>query len=508
MPGFLTRLLPWRDLALPGAAFRNLRVRLLAWYFLLAVCTTGIAIWTTRYIYCVRLDEKAKASLAEEVERFQRTVAAFEQQAIAPTAIQVFDQALASYIPAQDEWLATFSRGELYQTRHPQAGATQVFPLDAEQLQTLAHVQQPTSQHSLQAGQRLFYRAEPLVIDGAVQGVWVVLNDSTAAYQSGTEAIALVLQVSVGVLAGFFVIAWVTAGRILQPLRLINQTARQITASDMTQRIPITAATANGDEITAVATTFNAMLDRLQSTMDGQQEFLKDISHELRTPITIIQGQLETLTYRPEQQPETIALILSELDQMNRLVQDLLLLTKAERPNFLILKPEDLDWLTEELFFKARSLTPERNWQLEAKGLYPVVLDRQRVTQAVLNLVQNAIRHTQPGDTIAMGSIASDGWLRFWIRDTGSGIAPDDQSRIFERFTQAKACPQAADGIGLGLAIVQAIVQAHGGRIELESTLGHGSTFTLILPLEPAAPDLTLNATPTVATRHESHSDR
>ena len=120
----------------------------------------------------------------------------------------------------------------------------------------------------------------------------------------------------------------------------------------MTQRIP----TRGADEITEVATTFNEMLDRLQFSFDSQKEFLKDVSHELRTPITVVQGQLELLSYRPDKQPETIALMMNELEQMNRMVNDLLLLTKAECPNFLILKPEDLDWLTEELYFKGRTL--------------------------------------------------------------------------------------------------------------------------------------------------------
>ncbi|MEO1209697.1 MAG: HAMP domain-containing sensor histidine kinase, partial [Cyanobacteria bacterium J06638_20] len=221
----------------------------------------------------------------------------------------------------------------------------------------------------------------------------------------------------------------------------------------------------------------------------------------LRTPITVIQGQLETLAYRPEKQSETISLITNELQQMNRLVNDLLLLTKAERPDFLILKPEDLDWLTEELYLKARSLTPDRNWRLEAKGLYPATLDRQRFSQAVMNLVQNAVRHTQPGDVITLGSTVTDDHLKFWVRDTGEGIALADQTGIFERFARANNNNRQFEGAGLGLSIVTAIVQAHGGRVELSSSLGKGSTFTLIMPLEPAD-----NRSET--SEHEPHPDR
>lgn len=479
--------------------FRNIRARLLIWYFLLAVCTTGVAVWVTRQIYCNRIGEQAEASLTEEAERFQRLV---EQASPGPSTnggankseiAQLFDQVLANYIPAENEFVVTFIDGQLYKASQPFSDLLQRHPNLISQWSTLE-----TSQHHHlnNVDGRLFYLAEPLVTDSGAQGVFVVVHDSTVAYQSGTEAIRLVLKVSVGVLGVFFIIAWITAGRILAPLRLMNQTARKITESDMTQRIPIE----GSDEITEVAATFNDMLDRLQLAFDSQQEFLKDVSHELRTPITVIQGQLDLLPYRPEKQSETIALITNELQQMNRLVNDLLLLTKAERPDFLMLKTEDLDWLTEELYFKARSLTPERNWRLEAKGLYPATMDRQRFSQAVMNLVQNAVRHTQSGDTIALGSVVTDGDLRFWVRDTGEGIARADQDQIFERFTRATNNNRQFEGAGLGLSIVSAIVQAHNGRVELSSELGKGSIFTLIIPLESSLAAFKTDP-------HESYSD-
>ncbi|MBE9100116.1 sensor histidine kinase [Vacuolonema iberomarrocanum] len=476
-------------------SFRNLRTRLLAWYFLLAVSTTGIAIWVTRQIYCDRLYSQAEVALNKEVERFQR---AAEPLATQPLIRQqdvaaLFDHVLADYVPTENEWVVTFVDGQFYRSSHPLPDWLQG---DPDLMATWASLETPQQQRLEDANQNVTYLAEPLIVGDEAVGVFVTMRDKTIAYQSGTGAIRLVLKVSSAVLGGFFVVAWITAGRLLRPLRLMNQTARQITESDMSQRIP----TQGSDEITAVTITLNDMLDRLQGAFDGQQEFLSDISHELRTPITVIQGQLETLAYRPEKQPETIALITNELQQMNRLVNDLLLLTKAERPDFLILKPEDLDWLTEELYLKARSLTPDRNWRLEAKGLYPATLDRQRFSQAVMNLVQNAVRHTQPGDVIALGSAVTDDHLRFWVRDTGAGIAPADQSRIFDRFARATNNNRQFEGAGLGLSIVNAIAQAHDGRVELSSSLGQGATFTLIMPLEPT---VHRSETP----EHESHFD-
>lgn len=469
--------------------FRNLRTRLLVWYFLLAVSTTGMALWVTHQIYCNRLYEQAEADLAEEVERFQRTAESRQLTA----ADDLFDQVLANYVSTDNELVLTFVDGQFYQSSRPLPDWLQG---NSELMTQWATLETSERYWVEDSDYTVFYIAEPLVVGDTVEGVFVAIEDKTIAYQSGTGAIQLVFKVSVAVLGIFFVIAWITAGRILRPLRLMNQTARQITESDMTRRIPIQGT----DEITAVAVTFNQMLDRLQSAFDGQQEFLKDVSHELRTPITVIQGQLETLVYRPEKQAETMALITNELQQMNRLVNDLLLLTRAECPDFLILKPEDLDWLTEELYLKARSFTADRDWRLEAKGLYPATMDRQRFSQAVMNLVQNAVRHTQPGDTIALGSAVTDDTLRFWVRDTGEGIALADQTRIFERFARAGNRRQ-FEGAGLGLSIVNAIAQAHGGRVDLSSQPGEGATFTLTIPLEPLA-NLSEQS------EHESHSHR
>lgn len=475
-------------------SFRNFRTRLLAWYFLLAVSTTGMAVWVTRQIYCDRLYEQAEAALIEEVARFQQIAEPLTtRQPTKQEVTALFDQVVTRHVPSEDEGVLTFVNGQFYRASGPLPNWLARNP---DLMETWATLKTPQRQRLEGANRNVIYAAEPLVVGHQVKGIFVAIEDKTIAYQSGTSAIWLVLKVSIAVLGVFFVVAWVSAGRLLRPLRLMNQTARQITESDMSQRIPIQ----GSDEITEVVATFNAMLDRLQSAFDGQQEFLKDVSHELRTPITVIQGQLETLAYRPEQQPETIALITNELQQMNRLVNDLLLLTKAECPDFLILKPEDLDWLTEELYLKARSLTPDRDWRLEAKGLYPATLDQQRFSQAVMNLVQNALRHTQPGDVIALGSAVDGDSLRFWVRDTGEGIAPTDQTRIFERFARATANNRPFEGAGLGLAIVSTIVQAHGGRIELWSELGQGATFTLVMPLDPIVHQ-------SRNTQHESHSD-
>jgi signal transduction histidine kinase len=229
------------------------------------------------------------------------------------------------------------------------------------------------------------------------------------------------------------------------------------------------------------------MLDRLEDAFQSQRMFVNDASHELRTPITIVRGHLELMGDDPDERRETVALVMDELDRMSRFVGDLLLLARAERADFLEPEPLDLGDLAAELDAKARGLG-ERDWRLEhPTGSVTVVADRQRLTQAVMNLAGNAVQHTAPGGRITIGAAGEGGYARLSVADDGPGIPSSDRERIFARFARGDG-PRRSDGAGLGLAIVRAIAEAHGGTVELESTVGHGSTFSIVIPLRPTPP--------------------
>jgi signal transduction histidine kinase len=240
----------------------------------------------------------------------------------------------------------------------------------------------------------------------------------------------------------------------------VTRTAHQISETDLSRRIPVT----GDDEVAELARTFNEMLDRLEAAFATQRRFLDDAGHDLRTPITIIRGQLELLPEEPSARDETIALCLDELDRMARIVNDLLTLAKAERPDFLRFEPIDLATLTEEVHAKASALGL-RDWQLAGVGRGIIVGDRQRLTQAMMQLAQNAVQHTTSGARIELGSRLQRAEASLWVADAGEGIRPDELDRIFDRFARAQQ-RRASDGAGLGLSIVQAIVDAHHGRIE------------------------------------------
>jgi signal transduction histidine kinase len=235
-------------------------------------------------------------------------------------------------------------------------------------------------------------------------------------------------------------------------------------------------------ELAELAKTFNEMMDRLQTSFAIQRNFVNDAGHELRTPITIIRGHLELMGDDPQEQQETIELVMDELDRMNRLVNDLVLLAKSENPDFLELETVDVSSFTEELYTKIKALA-KRNWRLDCLAKGTIAVDRQRLTQAIINLAQNATQHTTEDNIIAIGSAIEDKQVQFWIRDTGEGIAESDQKRIFERFARVTSSRRRSEGSGLGLAIVKAIAEAHGGFVRLDSHLGMGAKFTLVLPL-------------------------
>ncbi|WP_017570330.1 sensor histidine kinase [Nocardiopsis halotolerans] len=320
-------------------------------------------------------------------------------------------------------------------------------------------------------------RALPPGDQGGAAG-WFVIGYFTEADDdvvvSTMQTIALVSLVG---LAAVSSAAWWVAGRILTPVRLVRQTAAHITEEDLTRRIDVS----GRDDIAALAEQFNSMLDRLEGAFTAQRRFVDDAGHELRTPITIVRGHLELMGDDPEERREVVRLVTDELDRMGRIVEDLLLLAKAQQPDFLRSEEVSLAELTSDIDAKVRRLG-DRDWRLESMAEGGARLDPQRVTQAVVQLAANAVRHTERGSTLRVGSAFSGGDVLFWVTDQGPGIPPEEHGRIFERFSRGGGAARGDRGAGLGLAIVRAIAEAHHGRVDLRSAPGAGSTFTLVIP--------------------------
>ncbi|MGH2411384.1 MAG: sensor histidine kinase, partial [Chloroflexota bacterium] len=210
-------------------------------------------------------------------------------------------------------------------------------------------------------------------------------------------------------------------------------------------------------------------------------------SHELRTPLAIVRGRSEVLLLKPDLDPETregLALVRDESGRMGRLVTNLLLLARGDEARAIDRRPVELDGLLLEVARQAHGLSPTVRIAIGHEDQAQVQGDADLIKQVVLNLVDNAITHTPPGGRVELSLTVADGEARLAVRDSGPGIAPEEIERIFERFYRLdRARGRRTGGAGLGLAIARWIVEAHGGRIAVESTLGQGSTFLVILPI-------------------------
>ena len=313
-----------------------------------------------------------------------------------------------------------------------------------------------------------------------------VFTDGERAEADGTVRTLTFVSLGALLLAG--VVSWLVAGRMLRPVRLVHEAAAEITEQDLTRRIDV-----GDDDVSGLAATFNRMLYRLEEAYRPEPRFDDEAGHDIRTPITVIRGHLELMDDDPESRAVTMRLVTGELDRMSRIVTDLLALAKADRPDFVrVVDGVDVSLLTIALEAKVSALA-DRRWRLGhiAEGEAP--LDSQRITQAVLQLAQNAVQHTEPGDAITLTSDIVDDRelgraLTITIEDTGPGVAYAERERIFERFAHGEPPDgRRHSGAGLGLAIVSAIVAAHGGRVEVGGEPGRGAVFTLFLPADEHA---------------------
>ena len=433
-----------------GTSYR-FQIRIVAVYFLLILLSFSGAVLAIRRVLLLRLDTRVEQALNQEIQELKVLVNGKDPETAQPfgdNITAIFNVFLRRNIPINYEYTIALLPNGFY------ASVPSELPQLIDRNSSIVkHWQKLTKTERGEVGSsenRIVYLAEPITIDGKIKGVFVVAIAKTNQLQEVKEAILIIIRVTIVAAVVTSILAWIFAGKILTPLRLLTKTAREISKNNLDQRIRVR----GNDEVAQLSITFNEMLNRLQSAFVTQQQFLNDVGHELRTPITIVQGHLELIGNTPEEQQETKEIVLDELERMNRLIADLMLLAKSEQPDFLHLESLDLKILTEEIYARAKAIA-DRQWQLEAVGRGKILADRQRLIQAVTNLAQNATKHTQPEDTIALGSTIDADCVRLWVRDTGTGIAEEDQQRIFQRF-QTGANNYGVKSTGLGLSIVSA----------------------------------------------------
>lgn len=465
----------------------------MAWVLLLILAALGVVTFVTWRLLVSAANQRMDAALRAEVEEFQEVTSSQVNPSTGKpfsSLEEMISTAITYTLARTNEHFLGYVDGKFYtQCRcaddSAEAGDEQrtgeILAADQSFTELVSTVSKPVMGRYQQPELgEVGYLALPVSLKGdPSRGAIVAVFLADAERADADAAARLMLLAGAATLLVATAAAWLVAGRILRPLNDVAETARSITDTDLSKRIP---SRANGDELDDLVRTINGMLDRVESGVSAQRRFIDDAGHELRTPITIVRGHLEVLDPNdPADIGATIALVDDELERMNRMVSDLLLLARAEQPAFVQPRPVDVDALTCDVFDKVTRLG-DRDFTLESVAQVTCELDPQRVTQALVALADNACRYTQPGDRIGLGSKLVDGELRFWVTDTGPGVSAEDRTRIFERFARGGAGGHRSDGAGLGLSIVQAIAVAHDGRVELDSTPGHGATFTVVIP--------------------------
>jgi len=280
---------------------------------------------------------------------------------------------------------------------------------------------------------------------------------------------------------------WVLARKALKPVDRMTETARKISAEHLDRQVQ---GSGTGDELDRLARTLNEMLGRLNLAFQEIRQFSADASHELQTPLTVLKGEIEVGLRAPRKPEEYQAILrsaLEETDRIARLVEGLLLLSRSDAGVLRMdRRPVDLKTLAEEVIAAVRPLAESRSVNLQADSTEPVQVmgDPDHLRRLFLNLVDNGIKYTPGGGSVEVSLYKEERWACLRVKDSGIGVAAEDQEKIFRRFYRAdRARSQGGSGSGLGLAIAKSIAEAHGGRIQLESAEGQGSVFTVLLPL-------------------------
>jgi two-component system OmpR family sensor kinase len=365
-----------------------------------------------------------------------------------------------------DKWLAELPRVDQWRSVPPATTATFT-------------AQTPQGTYRVQGG--------PLVVGGQRVGTYAAASSLDALNTDRQEQLALaalegLLALIAAIGAGFLLLR-----RALRTVNKVTEAANEATQGDLSKRLSYQGP---DDEVGRLARTVDAMLTQLDASFTAQRRLLADVSHQLRTPLTVARGHLEVLARQhPDldgDQAETVAVVVDELTQMSLMVDRLLMLGQALEPDFLLEERIELPALLHEVVDAAQVMAP-RNWVMEPVPEVVIWADRAKLRGALLNLVDNAVKATSEKGTIRLAAEVGPELL-LAVSDDGRGISEEDQRQVFDRFR--RFAQSSYGGSGLGLAIVKAVVEAHGGHAHLTSAVGQGCKVVIALPASRIRPEL------------------
>ena len=336
-----------------------------------------------------------------------------------------------------------------------------------------------------------------LPVEGGDSDYIIYIIDNRETMRSLNDQLLLIIveALAVGLVISVF-LSLLLAKTMIAPIQELTHAAEKVTSGDFTDKV----ANTSKDEIGVLTRTFNDMAVQLEDTLDDlkrseqmRREFVANVSHELRTPITGVKSYAETLAHDPDIPPETrekfLNVILNESDRMTKIVQDLLTLSRFDAGSFEFSFDEfSFETSVRDVYNAVRMEAQAHHHEFTAEiepGIPRIRGDKARVEQVLMNMASNAIKYTKDGGRISIKAGVRGGEVWCSVKDNGIGIPKEDVQKVFDRFYRVdKARSRESGGTGLGLSIAQEIVVRHGGRIDLKSRLGSGTTITVWLPVE------------------------
>ncbi len=424
------------------------------------------------------------------------TVRAFDTL-VRSQQLTAFGERLTAYYTANSSWegVQDFVRrpgGAPQQGMHgqggpQQGGAPQMFGLADGNGMVILPVGQLDAGDQIPADMER--NSTPVVVDGKEVGL--LLNDRQRPQFTREEEIfretisRAALWAAGGVSLLALAVSVVLASAITGPVSEMTAAVEEITAGKLEQQVPVR----TDDELGALARSFNRMSDRLARATRAREQMTADIAHDLRTPLTVLSGHLEGLSdgvLKPTK--ERFELMYAETQQLLRMVQDLRMLSLADAGELKLYRHQtDICEILERAVQAHALQAVDGGISLDmacGDELHLLMVDPQRMAQVMDNLISNALRYTGSGGRITLSAGVSDGRMLISVSDTGKGIHPENLPYVFERFYRSDAARfQHGGESGLGLAIVKGIVEAHGGKVTVQSVFGEGTSFTISLPV-------------------------
>lgn len=445
---------------------------------LLVIGLSSVAIWTSWKMQQILIATHTQ-SVEHIATRFSRDVEVYSEMLPFQTALQRTIDDVS--IPDLVIWVNSADD----QTLLAQSTEMNSLSIAIDELMLIAEM--PLKPQVYQVRNQFLILCEaPLLIEGELQGVVYIAQDVTVDQQQLIAAVrGLAVVCALATLLMMVAIA-LRVRRSLQPLQDMSHMAGAISADDLSKaKLQLNDAPS---EVKELAQTFNMMLSRLSDAWEQQRQFVSNVSHELRTPLTIVLGYLQSLLRRSanlnDYQKEALETAAAEADRTVRLLQDLLDLARADSGYMHYhMDSVSLNDLVIEVAGMAEKFS-DRTIQVNVKEPVIAVADRDRLKQVLVNLIDNAVKYSEPDQPIDLSVEQTEQQAIIQVGDRGVGIPLSDQSRIFERFYRVdEARARSTGGHGLGLAIVKTLVEGMGGSVTVRSKVGQGSVFAIALPI-------------------------